>query len=130
MMNQFKYLLHGLLCFCLLGCGGYHQSVVKQEQVGQCNGICMQRYDLCRDNCVDNCHNCTVKAHMRSRHDYLKYLREHAIEGKIVARELNSYRDPLQCRKVTCQCVADLDVCRQSCTGIIRKQLKAVSHCT
>jgi hypothetical protein len=42
---------------------------------------------------------------------------------------LNSYRDPLQCRKVTCNCHADYQVCIQSCSGVIHKQLRVASAC-
>jgi hypothetical protein len=35
-----------------------------------------------------------------------------------VSRDLNSYRDPLQCRKVTCDCLADNNVCKASCRGL------------
>lgn len=44
-------------------------------------------------------------------------------------RELNSYRDPLQCRKVTCDCLSDFAICKKGCTGVIPTKLQAVPYC-
>jgi hypothetical protein len=45
-------------------------------------------------------------------------------------RGLKSYHDPLQCRKVTCNCPSDFITCNQGCTGVIQKKLRSVPYCT
>lgn len=115
------------LLFSLLGCAS--KTTLKEQALLQCKATCMQHFEFCKHNCVDNCPTCSWNATRQSTANFSKYVREQQVEGKKVMRELNSYRDPLQCRKVTCDCVADLMVCKQSCSGVIRKRLQAIPNC-
>lgn len=110
----------GILCsLMLIGCG------TKLPQTAQCT----QQYQQCKRDCINNCPNCVKKMLYATGKRYQRYLHEEKIQGKMPARELNSYRDPLQCTKVTCNCEADHQICMQASTGIIRKGLKAMPLC-
>ncbi len=99
------------------------------SKVMQCVNQCNLKAQYCQRHCGNNCPNCTLMSYQNSKARFIKYLHECDIQGKIVLRELNSYRDPLQCRKVTCNCVADLEVCKQNCSGIIYKRLQTAPNC-
>jgi hypothetical protein len=42
---------------------------------------------------------------------------------------LPSYKDPLQCRKVTCSCVQDYHTCLAACRGTIHTALRVAPVC-
>ena len=122
------------ICFCVLllslfGCAS--KSVLRGTALAlaQCNATCTQHFESCKQNCVDNCPTCSWNSTRQSAANFSKYVNERKVEGKKVMRELNSYRDPLQCRKVTCDCIADLTACKQSCSGVIHKRLQALPNC-
>lgn len=120
------------VCFCvllfsLLGC--VSKAPLRGQALAQCHATCMQHLEFCRQNCVDNCPNCSWNSTRQSAANFSKYVNERKVEGKKVMRELNSYRDPLQCRKVTCDCMSDLMACKQSCSGVIHKRLQAIPNC-
>ncbi len=122
--------LRFLCCVLLLGLYGCHaKNTLRAQEFAQCNSICIQHLDFCKQNCTDNCSTCSQKSLYSSTMNYKKYVNEQKIEGQRVMRELNSYRDPLQCRKVTCNCQADFLACKQSCTRVIPKRLQAVPNC-
>jgi len=118
-----------IILLSLVGCGTMQKNALKGQPLQQCMMTCMQHFDFCKNNCVDNCPNCSATSSYRSAVNFTKYVNERKVEGKNVTRELNSYRDPLQCRKVTCSCITDLATCKQSCTGVIHKRLQAVPYC-
>lgn len=126
-----------LLC-CLLmtglaGCMSHSiqdkNTVKSAVNIDACIKTCLKRFDSCKVDCSDSCHHCRIKSNKTSRKNYRKYVHEECVKGGFIARDLNSYRDPLQCKKVSCNCRADLDGCIQSCDGVIRKQLKAPPFC-
>lgn len=127
-----KLMLHFCcIIICLLsGCATQQNAAIKSSTLKQCNVVCTQRLHQCSNQCVNNCRTCSATSSHSTALSYTKYVHERQIEGTIVARELNSYRDPLQCRKITCNCSADFNMCTQNCTGIIQKKLSAVSFCT
>lgn len=94
-----------------------------------CQSTCVKKHELCRQNCTDNCKQCQIEAWQEKTVKLKKYHTERIIMGGLMDRDLNSYRDPLQCRKVTCNCAADYQVCQQSCTGKIHKTLQAEPTC-
>ena len=110
------------LMLLMLGCS-YQQSSVTPQNIKQCTMSCVQRLDLCKRTCTNNCPNCSAASTARATEHYKHFVHQKQIEGGIITRELNSYRDPLQCRKVTCNCPMDFITCKQGCTGIIHKQL-------
>lgn len=116
--------------FLLLGlCSCTANHTIRGQELAQCNMICVQHFEFCKQNCVNNCSNCSWAAKQKAAANFTKYVHERKMQGKKVMRELNSYRDPLQCRKVTCNCMADLMICKQSCSGVIPKRLQAVPNC-
>ena len=127
-------LLSGLLCSLIFlissGCTNKPAFIPKSTLPSQCLAQCTQRFDSCKTLCTNNCAVCSAKANQSMKKDYAEYVHEQQVEGGYVMRGLKSYRDPLQCRKVSCNCYADLSTCEQNCTGIIRKQLRAVPYCT
>lgn len=114
----------------LISCTTQHKVLVKVADPKQCLALCTQRFAACQQTCVNNCANCSASSKRSTILNYAKYVHEEQVEGGYVTRSLKSYRDPLQCRKVTCNCYADLSVCEQNCTGIIHKQLRTVPYCT
>jgi hypothetical protein len=96
----------------------------------QCQMQCLVRLQQCKKHCVDNCRNCLNKAYYKSVRHYSRYVHDIMLQGGTIVRDLNSYRDPLQCRKITCSCPADYNACSQLCGGIIRKQLSSASYCS
>lgn len=123
-------LLRVLCCVILLGfLGCASKNVLRGQNLAQCQMTCAKHFEFCSQNCVDNCPTCSWKSGQSAAANFSKYVNEQKVQGKKVMRELNSYRDPLQCRKVTCDCVADLMACKQSCSGVIHKRLQAIPNC-
>lgn len=128
-MSFFLRLFCCVVLLALLGCQGMGQNVLKQRDGAQCNVTCTQHFQHCKKNCIDNCPTCSAVSQINTTRAYDRYVHERRVEGKKVMRELNSYRDPLQCRKVTCDCLSDLTICNQSCAGVIPKKLQTVPNC-
>jgi hypothetical protein len=125
-----NFLIRIFFCILLLGLFAcVSKNSLRGQEIAQCNMTCIKHFEFCRQNCVDNCPNCSWKSTQQSAVNFAKYVNERAVQGKKVMRELNSYRDPLQCRKVTCNCMADLVACKQSCSGVIHKRLQAIPNC-
>lgn len=130
MMDYFMRLVAVTVLLFLSGCATPPKNPMSAQQMQTCKMACMKQYHFCASKCVDNCPTCSAKAHQFAARNYAKYLNELKIEGGINDRELNSYRDPLQCRKISCNCVADFNTCNQGCTGVIQKRLLNVPYCT
>lgn len=113
----------------LVSCATYQQTVSHMQAVKACQNNCAQRLQQCNQVCRNNCLNCSVIANATAAVHFNQYKHEQCVQGKIVALELQSFRDPLQCRKTTCACRADYDVCKQSCNGLIHKKLQVVNPC-
>ncbi|OJW11971.1 MAG: acyltransferase [Legionella sp. 39-23] len=128
-MNSFLRVMCCIMILGLSGCQGLKQNMLKAQAVERCNMTCMQHFDFCRQNCINNCPNCSYKTQLATEKNFSKYVHERRVEGKKVMRELNSYRDPLKCRKVTCDCLSDLATCKKGCAGVIPKKLHAVPYC-
>ncbi len=126
--------LFALWCVIFLlinaGCVSKPINILNSNSSKSCLAQCSQRFESCRVSCVNNCAVCSAKANREMIKNYSGYVHEEQVEGGYVMRGLKSYRDPLQCRKVSCNCYADLMTCEQNCTGVIHKQLRAVPHCT
>ncbi|PWY54891.1 acyltransferase [Legionella qingyii] len=127
-MNSFLRLVCCTIILLLGGCHGLQQNALKGQTLEQCNRTCVQHFDFCRQNCVNNCSTCSHASQREAEKNFAKYVHERKVEGKKVMRELNSYRDPLQCRKVTCDCLSDFTICKKGCTGVIPKKLQAVPY--
>ncbi|KTD26850.1 acyltransferase [Legionella israelensis] len=136
-----KNTYHLLCCFLVIFLSGCMYSnhysknsalFLKTKSISPaatCKITCQMKKNDCFKLCKDSCGNCQSRSIFSTRKKYSRYVHEQCVKGEVVARELNSYRDPLQCRKVTCNCCADFDTCIQSCNGIIQKRLKPASKC-
>lgn len=129
MLQQFNRLIIYFAIILLCSCASYHTLLKPSQEQKTCKLSCQARMKQCSQRCHDNCPNCCVGANQRAIRHYDLYKHQQTVQGKIVALELKSYRDPLQCRKITCDCPADYRVCIQSCTGKIRKRLQVVPPC-
>ncbi|KTD29779.1 MULTISPECIES: acyltransferase [Legionella] len=99
-----------------------------------CTTTCESRYQACTKVCRNNCPQCTAAAGQARDKNYNHYIHEQYVKGRMIALQLNSFRDPLQCRKVTCSCREDYQVCMQSCGGgdggAIKKYLQHAPLCS
>lgn len=115
------------VCIFVLALSACTHLLIKPAPL--CALKCEKAAKICQKTCNSNCGQCTAYAKQSAGKAYTQYLREHYIMGQRITRNLNSYRDPLQCRKTTCNCHADYQVCIQACGGIIKKQRKAPTFC-
>ncbi|WP_298622077.1 acyltransferase [uncultured Legionella sp.] len=129
-MNYLFRLFYCTVFIVLSGCAIQQQNIAKPKDVNQCLQLCEQRFDSCKQQCSDNCPRCSRIASDTAALDYMEYVHDKQVQGGYITRGLNSYRDPLQCRKVTCNCISDFLTCKQGCTGVIQKRLQAVPYCT
>jgi len=109
----------------LVGCTTYNHVVEQAHTLHVCRLACAQQIKVCGDVCHNDDRDCEISAKNSTTKHYCEYKHEQYVKGGVVARELKSYRDPLQCRKITCDCWADYRVCMESCTGTIHKRLQA-----
>ena len=124
-----RTVLAGVLVFLVMSCSSNDYSGLTTRDVIQCKKVCQQRVTSCSQTCKNNCVRCGAYADHKTAANYAHYVQTQAIQGEKPVRRLNSYRDPLQCRKTTCNCVADYEVCTQSCSGRIHKQLLVPPVC-
>lgn len=114
---------------CLSSCTWQHKQDEEAQERRICIAQCEVQMKHCQKACKDNCQQCEKKAVRRTRENHERYLRERCIEGKSFILRLQSYHDPLECRKMTCNCAADLRVCVESCRGRIHKQIQVEKSC-
>jgi hypothetical protein len=95
----------------------------------ECRTMCGLQAEACKNTCRNNCSQCRAFANKEAAMHFGDYLHEKVIKEAMIARVLKSYRDPLQCRKVTCNCKADYGICIQACTGVIQKNLRVPHAC-
>ena len=124
-MNVLERLAFCIVLLFLGGCVVSHQTPAASK----CLKLCEETFLNCSNKCANSCSRCNLSLHNTSKINYNKYLNERKVEGAINARNLQSYRDPLQCRKVTCNCDIDLTTCTQNCTGVVKKSLQSVPIC-
>lgn len=113
----------------LFSCSALQQASMRRMEVAACKTDCLERAKACALSCKDSCAQCLRKVDKKSIRDYHAYVHEECVKEGYVARDLNSYRDPLECRKVSCACQADQHVCISACTGVIQKTLRAPPVC-
>ncbi len=139
-----KLLLVVMACFFIVGCHSIHHINGKKSSIFKstikksdspviikrdCIYKCEQIYKACQKQCHNSCRKCQKEADKQAWKSYRSYYNKIKVEGTYRPRDWLSFRDPLQCRKVTCSCPADLNVCIQQCGGIIRKVLRATPYC-
>ena len=121
-----------IFCFAVMvlaGCASQQASVKRANDRVICQKGCEQQYKICSQVCHNNCKDCNQSSALGTACNYKKYTHEQQIQGGVIARELNSFSDPLQCRKISCDCSADYTVCAESCKGLIHKRLQTAPLC-
>lgn len=116
-----------LVCGSLIGC--LRQPIVTVTNLPACQVHCQERLTACKANCRNNCRLCDSYAEKQAILRYFTYQHEEFVEGGYIARDLQSFRDPLQCRKTTCDCPADYNMCMQACRGVILKEVRKAPNC-
>ncbi len=120
-----------LICAVLLlsGCVNHLGTTVSPEEKKVCRMACQQRFDQCQDTCVDSCKTCAKQANQEATAHYMQYRHERCVQGKTIVHRLQSYHDPLQCKKSSCDCPADYRVCVEACSGDVHKRLQVAPMC-
>lgn len=118
------------LTVSLWGCTSQKASIERLNQQTECKQQCLKKAYSCGRVCQDNCRGCSRSATKSASVSYNEYKTQLILQGGILSRDLNSYRDALQCRKITCDCSADYNVCVQSCGGRIHKRLQTTKVCS
>lgn len=120
--------LYGMvIVLALMALSGCH--IGKSTELASCIQSCKAKSEICETKCKNNCTNCSYCSDKEAAHSFLRYKHQQCVKGSKIARDLQSYRDPLKCRKTTCNCSADLNVCIQSCKGVIHKRLQVPPTC-
>lgn len=104
------------LIFCLVvlsSCLSMHD--MDKQLFKKCIQQCQKKMHNCLMICQNNCENCVNSSNVTTENSYTRYINEQKIQGIGVIRQLNSYRDPLQCRKHTCNCNLDYKFCSNLC---------------
>lgn len=118
-------------CIAFLLCACVSNPAMQQKESAEhaCKIACEHQLIRCEHLCEDNCCQCRFNSQQETLLAYNQYRHEQHVQGKDVALELQSFRDPLQCTKKTCECQADYRVCIQACEGKIRKRMQIVGPC-
>ncbi|WP_133127460.1 acyltransferase [Legionella nagasakiensis] len=117
-----------IFCFVFILLASCTKQTPASGQAG-CRISCEKQFNECKAVCTNNCRRCSTCTDLSAAKSYNQYKHEQCMQGGIIARELKSYRDPLQCRKTTCNCLADYRMCVQSCAGTIQKRLQVAPTC-
>lgn len=129
MMHPIIRFILCLAVMTLVACANQASLTPATNAKALCKNTCQQRFKTCSQVCHNTCRECNQASARRTSYTYDNYKHQQCVQGGIIARELNSFRDPLQCRKITCDCFADYNVCTQSCDGIIHKRLQVAPCC-
>jgi hypothetical protein len=116
-----------LMISMVLGLSACMSSVdlaAQRHERQVCEHRCDTRAQQCQTQCRDNRDSCAQQVQANTKKNYKAYRNGRCIEGKIPILELQSFRDPLQCLKKTCDCADDYRVCKRACSGIIDKRLQ------
>lgn len=130
-----RYMIKLGLCFIvfsvfsLTSCVLTQPSAVPEKHaMHACQEECKKTMHACVAMCQNNYAHCDSKDKARAVQDYKHYLKERCVQGELaLTRLLSSFRDPLICKHVTCDCCNDYEICKQACTGTIQKRLTATS---
>ena len=126
------YSVFFILCLMMIGLSARVTKAVSVQHAydrALCTASCEEHLKICSQVCHKSRQECSNTANSGAAQHYQRWVHEQVVQGGILSRELNSYRDPLQCRKTTCNCQADYTVCNAPCTGIIRKRLQVGPAC-
>ncbi len=130
MQKRYRWMIASFLSMCLLGCSFTPKQDAKHAQAERaCIDQCKIKQSACMKACSDSCIKCSKEQRSKMIKRYKTYIHEQCVQGKRVALQLQSFHDPLQCRKTSCDCPADYRVCVGQCRGKIRKYLQIAPFC-
>ncbi len=128
-MQIMRVMLCGFILF-LYGCSlSPHEDAKRAQAERACIKQCEIKSAACQRQCSDGCKRCEHQAAQAMKARYKTYVHEQCVQGERVALQLQSFRDPLQCRKISCDCPADYRTCVGVCKGSIRKYLQVTPFC-
>jgi len=118
MMKVFLIVIAGLL---MVSCGNWKTGDSSYNYnpppVKKCKMRCDERMAQCNHMCTNTFPKCQAKGKKVAAMTYARYVNQQQIAGKPINRDLNSYYDPLQCTKTTCNCQADIRACYRVCSA-------------
>jgi hypothetical protein len=130
MLVNLKKILTLLLCSLILTACVHHQAIIQKIHPNQsCLNQCLQEFSYCKKICTDSCPECCGVSKFHALESYHRYVRQSHVQGFFPINLLQSYDDPLKCKKNSCECQADYVLCKQHCTGIITKKLNHKKQC-
>lgn len=121
--------LFGFTLFLVLGWAVSFSAQSSDRAIKICQSHCVSKFNVCAKTCEDSCEECKISVKNTVARHYAEFVHQQIVLGGLVAREPTSYRDPLKCLKVACDCRADYAECAQNCTGIIHKRLQVPMTC-
>ena len=124
---SFRCILLLCLIFIFTGCKATIYGPNPEQK--QCITNCLNDFQYCQHLCIDDCSHCCVESSSRAYQSYHRYLKQSKIDGKSPIQKLQSFDDPLKCNKNSCNCQADLLLCKQACLGKVHKSLKTYKFC-
>ena len=122
-------LLVGVICVLFSGCAHFKNSQTLQQNLQFCKQDCRKQLDVCNRKCVNGCRNCTSASNRVVDRNYKGFVHRQTVQGGLLNREPNSYRDPLQCLKMTCDCLGDWTQCVQACQGTLQLHYRVAPTC-
>lgn len=122
-------LMMSCVLFFLTSCASHQKSMVDAREKMACKTSCKHHFTACQRICDNSCPTCCLYGDERTNRSFAYYVQQQRIQGLGTIRNLDSYQDPLQCRKTTCDCPTDYQVCLQTCTKKIPKRLQMAPHC-
>lgn len=129
-MIQLRLITFGFILMLLFGCATTFTSPPSAKfSMRACKLQCLNKFKACAKVCKNSCQKCKAFVRTGVRRHYNYFIHQQQVQGGLVARKLNSYRDPLQCLKSTCDCRAESNECTQACAGTILKRLQVPETC-
>ena len=90
-------------------------SLSEQREMRACKDTCQYNSQNCHKLCSDDARNCQANVMANTKASYARYVCQQKVQANDIALELQSFRDPLQCKKITCDCLADARLCAKAC---------------
>lgn len=107
----------------------YEFQVPKTKPIEQCVQICQKTKDNCSKMCTNDSQLCKKNQMKQAELAYDSYVREMRVAGNGINRDLNSFYDPLQCSKISCDCERDYRACYKMCGGEVIVKQRCVANC-
>lgn len=114
-----KFISLAFFILNLVACNQLYYFHQMPYDVALCKKNCVKRALHCQGVCRNNVSVCQQHAKFKRGRRYCRYVHEQGVRGSMIIRRIDAYRDPLQCTKTTCDCVADYQVCDLACRGTL-----------